>query len=561
MWRNQYALRPVFNPVVEGGMGCGTVYPSCWSGSRARAVSIKRGSRRRNGTGRLWRIPELSVLVSVALLFSSQLALAQFSHQQKLLGTGAIGNAGEGMSVSVSSDGNTATAIVGGPYDDGDKGAVWVYTRSGGVWTQQDKLVGTGAIGIALLGGSVSLSSDGNTAIVGGPYDDDGKGAVWVYTRSGAVWTQQQKLVTTNPTIQQRIPVSLSSDGNTAIVGGPLDGGDKGAAWVYTRSGASWTQQSKLVDTAPNAQLGGSVSLSSDGNTAILGEALDNGGKGAAWVYTRSGGAWTQQQKLVGTGAIGNALQGVSVSLSSDGNTAIVGAKGDDGGKGAAWVYTRSGGAWTQQGKLVGTGAIGDSWQGYSVSLSADGNTAIVGGPFDDEEKGAAWVYTRSGGAWTQLGSKLVDTGAMWAQQGKSVSVSSDGNTAIVGGPRDNGDKGAAWVYVREIHLQARPWWWKYVAIDPMALILTGKALDIWFEIQHPHVPKVAEIQQVLRSMTPEEQKAALNRARTLENYAKAEEKMLRSMPQEEQKAALNRVRTLQNYSKAVEEAFATIKK
>jgi FG-GAP repeat len=455
MWRNQYAVGPVFNPVVEGVMDCGTVYPSCWSGSRARAVSIKRGSRRRHATGRLWRIHELSVLVSVALLFSSQLALAQFSHQQKLVGTGAIGNAGEGMSVSVSSDGNTATAIVGGPYDDGDKGAVWVYTRSGGVWTQQDKLVGKQAIGIALLGGSVSLSSDGNTAIVGGPYDDGGKGAVWVYTRSGGSWTQQQKLVITNPTIQQDIPVSLSSDGNTAIVGG----------------------------------------------------------------------------------------------------------NGDNGGKGAAWVYMRSGGSWTQQQNLVGTETIGDAWQGYSVSLSADGDTAIVGGPFDDGEKGAAWVYTRSGGAWTQLGSKLVDTGAMWAQQGKSVSVSSDGNTAIVGGPRDNGDKGAAWVYVREIHLQARPWWWKYVAIDPMALILKGKALDIWFEIQHPHVPKVAEIQQVLRSMTPEEQKAALNRARTLENYAKAEEKMLRSMPQEEQKAALNRVRTLQNYAKAVEEAFATMKK
>ena len=94
-----------------------------------------------------------------------------------------------------------------------------------------------------------------------------------------------------------------------------------------------------------------------------------------------------------------------------------------------------------------------------------------------------------------------------------------------------------------------------------MALILKGKTLDIWYEIHHPHEPKVAEIQQVLRSMTPEEQEAALQRARTLENYAKAEEKMLGSMPPEEQKAALNRARTLENYAKAVEEAFATMKK
>jgi hypothetical protein len=156
-----------------GAMGCRTAYPTCWSGSRAWAVSINRGSTKRKGTGRLWRIPELSVLVSVALLFSSQLTLAQFSQQAKLVGTGISGGeTGQGCcrSISLSSDGNTA--IVGGPYDNGEKGAAWVFTRSGNVWTQQgSKLVGTGAIGNAWQGGSVSLSSDGSTAIVGGPYD------------------------------------------------------------------------------------------------------------------------------------------------------------------------------------------------------------------------------------------------------------------------------------------------------------------------------------------------------------------------------------------------------
>ena len=73
------------------------------------------------------------------------------------------------------------------------------------------------------------------------------------------------------------------------------------------------------------------------------------------------------------------------------------------------------------------------------------------------------------------------------------------------------------------------------MAIDPIALILKGKALDIWFEIHHPHEPKVAEIQQVLRSMTLEEQKATLNRARTLANYGR--QRVLRSMTPQEQKA------------------------
>lgn len=110
-----------------------------------------------------------------------------------------------------------------------------------------------------------------------------------------------------------------------------------------------------------------------------------------------------QGSKLVGTDAVGGANQGHSVALSTDGDTAIVGGSNDKSNTGAAWVYTRSGNVWTQQGsKLVGTGAVGiGAAQGYSVALSADGSTAIVGGP-DDNYKypsaaGAAWVYTRSG--------------------------------------------------------------------------------------------------------------------------------------------------------------------
>jgi hypothetical protein len=153
---------------------------------------------------------------------------------------------------------------------------------------------------------------------------------------------------------------------------------------------------------------------------------------------------FTQQgPKLVGTGAVGDASQGNSVSLSGDGDTAIVGGPSDDSsagiiGPGAAWVFTRSGGVWGQQAKLVGAGAVGVTAQGYSVSLSGDGNTAVVGGPFGPSEIGTAWVYTRSGGVWPQQ-TKLVGTGATSPfsgfGQGWSVSLSGDGNTAIVGGP------------------------------------------------------------------------------------------------------------------------------
>jgi hypothetical protein len=393
-------------------------------------------------------------------------AQAQFSQQgPKLVGTGAVFVAEQGVSVALSGDGNTA--IVGGFDDDNEVGAVWVYTRSGGAWSQQGpKLHATGAIGPygGALGISVSLSGDGNTAVVGGYADNNLAGAAWIFTRSGGVWSQQAKLVGTGAVgpfgAQQGYSVSLSADGNTAILGGPLDNTNAGAAWVFTRSGGVWSQQGpKLVGTgavAPfgfGAEQGWSVSLSADGNTAILGGFIDNNFAGAAWVFTRSGDVWSQQgAKLVGTGAVGNAYQGYSVSLSGDGNTTVVGGVGDNGGLGAAWVYTRSGGVWSQQGvKLVGTGAtapFNPYGQGVSVALSGDGNTAIVGGEGNDGSAGAAWVYTRSAGVWSQQGPKLVGTGAVGnAYQGSSVALSADAITAIVGGYGDDGFAGAAWVY------------------------------------------------------------------------------------------------------------------
>jgi len=396
----------------------------------------------------------LTVLACTSLL-SSNLALAQFSQQgAKLVGAGAIGNAFQGQSVSISGDGNTA--IVGGSGDDSGTGAVWIWTRNGASWTEQSaKLVGSGAVGKAQQGFSASISADGNTALVGGRADNSGTGGAWVWTRAGNVWTQQTKLVGTGAVgaAQQGKSVCLSADGNTAIVGGWTDDGQAGAAWVWTRSGDVWTQQgNKLVgsDAAGTAEQGTSVSLSADGNTAMVGGQNDNGFRGAAWVWMRSGSVWTQQGlKLVGSGSALGPGQGSSVSLSADGNTAIVGGLGDNGSVGAVWVWIRNGGIWTQQGdKLVGSGSLGTAEQGWSVSLSADGNTAIVSGFTDHSGTGAIWVWSRSGGVWTQQGSKLVGLGAIGkAFLGSSVSLSADGKTAIAGGNQDNTNAGAAWVF------------------------------------------------------------------------------------------------------------------
>jgi hypothetical protein len=129
----------------------------------------------------------------------------------------------------------------------------------------------------------------------------------------------------------------------------------------------------------------------------IVGGPVDSNQVGAAWVFTRSAGMWTQQgDKRVGNGAAGTgARQGQSVALFGDGNTAMVGGSEDNSSAGASWVFTRRGGMWSQQGgKLVGTGGSAIARQGHSVALSGGGNTAIVGGP-QDSSSGAAWVFTR----------------------------------------------------------------------------------------------------------------------------------------------------------------------
>jgi hypothetical protein len=398
----------------------------------------------------------LRFLVASLVFLALSPIQAQFIQQGgKIVGTGVVGGAKLGNSVALSADGNTA--VVGGPYDSSSVGASWVFTRSSGVWSQQGgKLVGTD-IESAYQGWSVALSADGNTAIVGGFYTNSYAGATWVFTRSSGVWSQQGgELIGTDavgPAAQGQ-SVALSADGNTAIVGGPQDSYMAGAAWVFTRSSGVWSQQgSKLVGTGAvgDAVQGASVALSADGNTAIVGGYSDSSDAGAIWVFTRSGGVWSQQgSKLVGTGAIEGAYQGWSVALSADGNTAIVGGRGDNSYAGATWVFTRTSGVWSQQGgKLVGTGAVGAAYQGWSVALSADGNTAIVGGRLDSLSAGATWVFTRSGGVWSQQGSKLVGTGAVGAAyQGHSVALSADGNTAMVGGNGDN-FVGAVWVFTR----------------------------------------------------------------------------------------------------------------
>ena len=409
---------------------------------------------------------------SAASFTVTRTALNAAQQGPKLVGIGAAGtSAAQGYSVALSADGTTLA--VGG-YGDGNSsgisgfsgsGAAWVFTRSGTGWAQQGpKLVGTGAVGTNVAQGySVALSADGSTLAAGGPGDNQNSGATWVFTRSGTNWAQQgPKLVGAGAAAgfaSQGWSVALSADGATLAAGGKNDNQVSGATWVFTRSGTNWAQQGpKLVGAgaAGSAEQGASVALSADGATLAVGGRTDNNFDGAAWVFIRSGTGWGQQgPKLVGAGAVGTrVLQGWSVALSADGAALALGGPSDSNFGGAAWVFTRSGTNWSQQGpKLVGAGAVGFAHQGYSVALSADGTTLAVGGYGDGNfsgytGSGAAWVFTRSGTGWGQQGPKLVGAGAVGsAGQGVSVALSADGATLAVGGVGDDNGAGATWVF------------------------------------------------------------------------------------------------------------------
>ena len=376
----------------------------------------------------------------------------------KLTGTGETVEARFGEKVALSGDGDTA--LIGASRDEGRTGAVWVFTRSGSSWGQQGgKLIGEEETGEGTFGTGVALSEDGHTALIGGANDDSGKGAAWVFTRTGTTWGQQGEKLTGGVAEAGQgefgASVALSADGNTALIGGPNDNDSDGAVLAFTRSGSTWSQQGgKLTgaaDETGDSRFGASVALSADGNTALIGGPGDNGNTGAAWVFTRTAGAWGQQGgKLTGAAETGQGEVGYSVALSGDGNTALTGAPEDDTAIGAASVFTRSSGTWSRQGPKLTGGEEDHTEFAVLVSLSADGNTALVGGWKDDETTGAAWVFTRSNGVWSQQGPKLTGGGEEGEGGfGTSVALSADGNTALIGGPGDNGRKGAAWVFTR----------------------------------------------------------------------------------------------------------------
>lgn len=362
---------------------------------------------------------------------------------------------------AVSIDGDTAVVGAAGADIGGSssQGAVYVFVRSGDTWAEQTKLIAAdGAAGdefgfaVAIAGDTIAVGS--RFATVDGV---NGKGAVYVFVRSGTEWIEQAKLAAKDGAAFDELGFSVSANGDTVLAGAPFADGSQGKVSVFTRSGSAWSEQATLAadDGAGADRFGLSVSIS--GDTALVGspsaDVAGTSDQGAAYVFVRSGATWEAQTKL--TGDDSEAFDEFGNAVALDGDTAVIGAHvmniSSNGNQGAAYAFIRSGGAWDQQAKfLADDGSFTDEF-GFSVAVSGD--TAVVGALFANpgghENQGEAYVFERSGGAWGQQ-ARLISDGVAGDEFGIGVAISAD--TAVVGaefGATDGEWRGAAYVFSR----------------------------------------------------------------------------------------------------------------
>jgi len=319
-----------------------------------------------------------------------------------------------GLSVAISG----STIMVGAPCHTNSngqcgQGAVYVFGESGGKWTQQAELTASDGVGGDGFGWSVAVQ--GTTAVVGAYGKEvmghSAQGAAYVFAESGGTWTQQAELTASDGIYTNEFGYSVALDGNTIVIGAPYrtvgSNQAQGVTYVFAGSGASWSQQAEVTSSDGEAGDFFGWSVAVVGSTAVMGApchprngfAFCQGGSGAAYVFGESGGTWSQQAELTPSDGVAGDSFGVSVSMS--GSTIVAGANQHPfgaGQQGAAYVFAENGGAWSQQAELTASDGVGGDYLGWSVSI--DGSRATVGAPAhtvgSNASQGAAHVFVPS---------------------------------------------------------------------------------------------------------------------------------------------------------------------
>lgn len=438
-----------------------------------------------------------------------------------------------GLSAAISDDGNTlavssifedsaAVGVNGDENDDSalDAGAVYVFTRGDAGWTQDAYVKASNSESSDQFGYSVALSGDGETLAVGanleasdatGTNGDQavnsflGAGAVYVFVRHDGAWSQQAYVKASNTDAADVFgyQVALSYDGSTLAIAAQgedsaaagvnadesnNDAGGAGAAYVFSRVGDEWAQQAYIKAAYPeeNDLFGSSIAISDDGNTLVVGALDEDGGQpgingdqtdnsgrgsGAVYVFTRVGRDWSQQAYVKGLNTERGDAFGAAVAISADGNTLAVGAPDEnntstganaeighrvgsdqrtDYTNGSAYIFTRQNGTWAQQ-SYIKPSHVGRFDQfGTRVALSGDGDVLAVGVPLEDSpatgingdrgddeaggsEFGAVYLYTRSEGVWSDHSYVKAPNADVYDEFGSVVALDGDGTTMLVG--------------------------------------------------------------------------------------------------------------------------------
>jgi hypothetical protein len=376
---------------------------------------------------------------------------------QKLLASD--GSDSDRFGGAVSMDGSTLIVGASADADNGqDSGSAYIFDFEEAAWLETQKLTASDADAEDKFG--VSVAIDGSTVIVGAPRTDErdyDAGSVYVFTFDGAAWVETQTLTASDGDAEDVFGVSVAINGNTVIVGalGSDDNGPaSGAAYVYTFDGSSWIETQKL--TEPGGAAGGYFgrAVEVDGNVTMVGASRIVGASGdnsgSVYVYTRDGTNWRLMQELKASNPDAEDRFGVSVAI--DGNTAIVGAPGDDESgrnSGAAYAFSFDGTSWSEAQKLLASdGAASD---GFGGSVASDGAKVIVGASFDADQgegTGSAYAFTFDGTSWRETRKLIASDAAGEATFGVSVAI--DGGPAIVGAANDSGNgeySGAVYVY------------------------------------------------------------------------------------------------------------------
>lgn len=451
------------------------------------------------------------------------------------LGCAGVLDGHAGYGAAISGDGNTV--VIGAPHESSSArgingnqndnslfaaGAAYVFVRNGANWAQQGYVKASNPQMSAEFGHAVAISADGNTMAISAQWESSGatgvngnqadhsvpqSGAVYVFTRKGTAWTQQAYIKASNTGEagtadtfgdgdQFGFSLALSDDGNTLAVGAhtedsasPGINGNQadnsmasaGAVYVYTRTGNTWSQQAYVKPGNPGGgdMFGYSVSLSADGGTLAVGSYDEDGsfrgingtpddmrnGAGAVYVFVRTANTWTQQAYIHASNNEAGDSFGVHVVLSDDGNTLLAGSLDEDCvatgvnppgcdndrtadvSTGAAYVFVRTGGTWSQQAFLKASNTMHNDWFGARLALSGDGNTAAIGAALEGSaaqgingrqndssavDAGAVYFFTRSGTTWTQQAYVKGSNTQAYDEFGSIAALSRDGRTMVV---------------------------------------------------------------------------------------------------------------------------------